>query len=78
MEYNSFMKLCDLEIGETRTVIKLETESEITKRLYDIGVNSGARVTMYKKSPWKGSVEIKVRDFYLAIRYSVAEKIFVK
>jgi len=48
------------------------------KRLMDMGLTPGTRVTVVKSAPFHGPLEILVRGSRLAIGRGMAERIFVE
>lgn len=48
------------------------------KRLMDMGLTPGTKVTVVKSAPFHGPLEILVRGSRLAIGRGMAEKIFVE
>jgi DtxR family Mn-dependent transcriptional regulator len=48
------------------------------KRLMDLGLTPGAKVTVVKSAPFHGPIEILVRGSRLALGRGMAEKIFVE
>jgi DtxR family Mn-dependent transcriptional regulator len=48
------------------------------RRLMDMGLTSGTRVTVVKSAPFHGPVEILVRGSRLAIGRGIAERIFLE
>jgi len=48
------------------------------KRLMDMGLTPGTRVTVVKSAPFHGPVEILVRGSRLALGRGIAERIFVE
>ena len=48
------------------------------KRLMEMGMTPGTRVTVVKSAPFNGPLEILVRGSRLAIGRGMAEKIFVE
>ena len=71
-------KLSEFFIGEIGYVKKVYGENRIKRRLFDMGITPGTQIFLRKKAPLGDPIEIKVRDFYLAIRLSDADKIWVK
>jgi DtxR family Mn-dependent transcriptional regulator len=49
-----------------------------TRRLMDMGLTPGIRVTVVKSAPFHGPLEILVRGSRLAIGRGMAERIFVE
>lgn len=50
----------------------------LIRRLAEMGLTPGVEVTLTKKCPFRGPVEVEVRGVALALGYGVASKIFVK
>ncbi|MCK4320310.1 ferrous iron transport protein A [Candidatus Bathyarchaeota archaeon] len=48
------------------------------KRLEDMGLTPGTRVTVVKSAPFRGPLEVYVRGSRLAIGRRMAERIFVE
>ncbi len=69
------MLLSDFIIGQSGKISKINACDKVKKRYYALGLCVGARVTMVRRSPFNDPIEIKVRDFYLAIRRRDAKKI---
>lgn len=72
------MFLSDLKIGEEKTVVKLNNCEKTKIRLNNMGLCEGVRVKLIRNSPLNDPIQIKVRDFYMAIRLSQAKKIVVE
>jgi DtxR family Mn-dependent transcriptional regulator len=48
------------------------------KRLMDMGLTPGTRVSVVKSAPFHGPIEIRVRGSRLALGRGMAERIFVE
>lgn len=72
------MLLSELKVGESGRVTSINNQSEIKIRLNNIGVTEGVVVTVVRVAPFSDPVEIKLRDFYLALRKNAAQKITVE
>ena len=48
------------------------------KRLMDMGLTPGTKVTVVKSAPFRGPVEVHVRGSRLALGRGMAERIFVE
>ena len=59
-------------IGESGTVIKVEGERKIKRRLYDMGITNGAEIYLRKKAPLGDPIEVTVRSYELSLRKSEA------
>ena len=71
------MFLNELEIGEKALVVKLENAEKIKNRLKNMGLVNGVKIRVVRKAPFNGPIEIKLRDFYLALRVDDAKYIKV-
>jgi Fe2+ transport system protein FeoA len=72
------MLLSEIKKGQKAIVLRLDNPKKIKKRLENVGVTPGTKIVFIRKAPLGDPIEIKVRDFYLAIRLSDADKIWVK
>ena len=72
------MLLSQLENGARAKVLKIYLSEKIKARLSNIGLTCGVVVEMVRRAPFGDPVEIKLRDFYLAIRALQAQKIEVE
>ena len=64
--------LKDFAVGESGKVTKVAGEGAVRRRLLDMGVTPGARVTLKKKAPLGDPVEIELRGYSLSLRKSEA------
>jgi Fe2+ transport system protein FeoA len=90
----SRMKLCltELKNGESGVVTSVESGHRgrhgdhsragrgwgFRKRLEDMGLTPGTRLTVVKSAPFRGPLEVLVRGSRLAIGKGMAERIFVE
>ncbi len=65
-------------MGETVTVLKLEGEGAIKRRIMDMGITKGASLYVRKVAPLGDPIEITVRGYELSLRKADAEKIIVE
>jgi len=80
------MPLTSLSDGETGTVTFIKAgygrgrgrRWGFEKRLMDMGLTPGTRVTVVKSAPFHGPLEILVRGSRLALGRGMAERIFVE
>ncbi|MBS7606586.1 MAG: FeoA family protein [Candidatus Bathyarchaeia archaeon] len=78
--------LTALREGETGVITSIKVGSGcagrfcrgIYKRLEDMGLTPGTKVTMLKSAPFHGPVEIYVRGYRLALGRGMAERIIVE
>ncbi len=69
--------LSSLEPGDTAVVRQFEGNSRLQSRLVEMGVLSGIKVRMIKKTPFQGPLEIKIRSYHLSLSFQDAEQILV-
>ena len=72
------MNLKEVNIGDTVTVAKLTGEGAVTRRIMDMGLTKGTKVTVRKVAPLGDPIELTVRGYELSIRKADAEMIEVK
>jgi len=78
--------LTELRDGETGVLTSIKTGHGrghgrgwgFEKRLMDLGLTPGTRVTVVKSAPFHGPLEILVRGSRLALGRGMAERIFVE
>jgi len=78
--------LTALKAGETATVVSIDAvfgrgggrRWGFEKRLMDMGLTPGTKVTVVKSAPFHGPIEILVRGSRLALGRGVAERILVE
>jgi Fe2+ transport system protein FeoA len=83
---DSEVPLTALGNGETGIVISIEVGrghgrgggSGFGRRLMDMGLTPGTRITVVKSAPFHGPLEILVRGSRLALGRGMAERIFVE
>ena len=70
--------LSQLSIGESATVVAVNGEGAIRRRLFDMGITPGAEVYLRKKAPLGDPIEISVRGYELTLRKAEASHVEVK
>jgi Fe2+ transport system protein FeoA len=68
-------RLDEFRIGDIGTVIMVEGEGRLRRRLFDMGITPGAKVELKKKAPLGDPLEITVRGYELTLRKSEASQI---
>ncbi len=71
-------KLNEFAIGETGLIIKVEGEGRLRRRLFDMGVTPGAKVSMKKKAPLGDPIEITIRGYELSLRKDEASLVVME
>lgn len=67
--------LSSLNIGQGGVVRLLEGESEIKRRLMDMGITRGTSIAVHKLAPLGDPMELHLRGYSLSLRKKDAEKI---
>lgn len=71
-------KLKDMKPGESGLIVTLHGSGNVKHRLIDMGLVHGAKIHVMKFAPLGDPVEIKVKNFELALRNSEAGMIDVE
>ena len=66
------------KVGETVTVVKLNGEGAVKRRIMDMGITKGVTVYVRKVAPLGDPVEVNVRGYELSIRKADAEMIEIQ
>ena len=72
------MSLKEAKIGSCVKVIKLRGEGAIKRRIMDMGITKGVKITVRKVAPLGDPLEITVRGYELSLRKADAEMIDVE
>ncbi len=70
--------LTELDPGALARVTRFSESAKLTSRLGEMGVIPGVVLRLIKTAPFNGPIEVKVRDYYISIRYDDAKNIFVE
>lgn len=70
--------LDSLGIGGSATVTKVGGVGELRRRLLDMGLTRGARVTLLRVAPMGDPMEFRVRGYHLSLRKTEAQLIEVE
>lgn len=68
----------DAKYGKKVTVIKLQGEGALKRRIMDMGITKGTEITVRKVAPLGDPIEVNVRGYELSLRKSEAENILVE
>lgn len=60
--------LKDVKIGETVTIVKLTGAGPVKRRIMDMGLTKGQKITVRKVAPLGDPIEITVRNYELSVR----------
>lgn len=70
--------LADLQPGETAEVVAVHSQGPERRRLLDLGIVPGTRITAELRSPLSDPVAYRVRGALIALRRSQAMQIEVR
>ena len=70
--------LREVKVGQTCTVKKLHGEGAVRRRIMDMGLTKGVKVTVRKVAPLGDPIEVTVRGYELSIRKADAEMVEVQ
>lgn len=70
--------LADLKPGESATVTVVGGQGALHRRLLDMGLTPGVRVTLQKTAPLGDPLEIHLRGYALTLRLSDARSIGIR
>jgi ferrous iron transport protein A len=71
------VSLDSLRMGEHARVLAVRGEGAVARRLMEMGVVPGAPVRVIKAAPLGDPLEVRVRNYHLALRRSEAQTITV-
>ena len=72
------MTLKDVKVGQTVTVVKLNGEGAVKRRLMYIGLTKKTSVYVRKVAPLGDPIEVTVRNYELSLRKADAEMVEVE
>jgi len=72
------MTLKDVKVGQTVTVVKLNGEGAVKRRLMDMGLTKKTTVYVRKVAPLGDPIEVTVRNYELSLRKADAEMVEVE
>lgn len=70
--------LNQLRAGETGVVTRVSGSGPVKQRVIDMGIVAGSRIYVQKYAPLSDPMEIKVKNFNLALRKAEAAMIEVR
>ena len=71
------MTLRETKTGQTVTVVKLNGEGAVKRRIMDMGITKGVEIYVRKVAPLGDPVEVTVRGYELSVRKADAEMVEV-
>jgi DtxR family Mn-dependent transcriptional regulator len=71
-------QLAELKVGESGIVIRNAAQGSLRRRLLEMGITSGAELTVKGAAPLGDPMEISVKGYSLSLRKNEAAEIFVE
>ena len=72
------MTLRETKTGQTVTVVKLNGEGAVKRRIMDMGITKGTEIFVRKVAPLGDPVEVTVRGYELSVRKADAQMVEVQ
>ncbi len=72
------MTLREVKKGQTVTVLKLNGEGAVKRRIMDMGITKGTEIFVRKVAPLGDPVEVTVRGYELSVRKADAQMVEVQ
>ncbi len=72
------MTLGELKPNKSGIVIKIEGQGVLKRRLFDMGITPGTKITVRKMAPLGDPMEIELRGYVMGIRKEEANKIIIE
>lgn len=66
-----------LKIGESGTVVGIEADRELRRRLMEMGFCQGTQVEVIRRSPFGDPIELRLRGYCLSLRNEQARCVSV-
>jgi Fe2+ transport system protein FeoA len=67
-----------LSPAEHGTIVQVIGSGSLKKRLQEMGVMRGQKITVVKAAPLDDPIEVKIKNFHLSLRREEADMILVK
>ena len=72
------MTLREVKKGQSVTVLKLNGEGAVKRRIMDMGITKGTEIFVRKVAPLGDPVEVTVRGYELSVRKADAQMVEVQ
>ncbi|NOT33148.1 MAG: ferrous iron transport protein A [Candidatus Eisenbacteria bacterium] len=66
-----------LEPGEPATILRIDGEPSLVRRLMELGLVPGTVLTLVRRAPMGDPIEVAARGIHLSLRLSEASRIHV-
>lgn len=70
--------LRSMQCNESGTILAVNASGELGRRIRDMGLVPGTKITVIGRAPLKDPVALRLRDFTLTLRNNEADMILVE
>jgi len=70
--------LADLAVGGQSKVVSVHGDTELRRRLLEMGFVNGVEVTVVRRAPLGDPIEFRLRGYNLSLRRDQARHVYVK
>lgn len=74
---SNIKKLSELSVGQEGKIAEISKESSVRRRLMDMGIIQGTKISLEGKAPMGDPIEVKLRGYKLTLRKSEADAVSV-
>ncbi|MBQ8725636.1 MAG: ferrous iron transport protein A [Clostridia bacterium] len=70
--------LKEVKVGQSAVVVKIHGEGALKRRIMDMGITKGVKITVRKVAPLGDPLELNLRGYELSLRKADAEMIEIE
>lgn len=75
---NNIATLNALNPGGWGTIVQINGSGSLKKRLQELGINRGEKITVVRIAPFDDPIEVKVKGFRLSLRREEADRVLIQ
>jgi len=72
------INLSQMKAGQEGTIVRVSGETQLRRRLLEMGINRGTRIYVEKYAPLKDPLELVVKGYHISLRIEEAANILVE
>ena len=72
------LNLNQIDVAVEAEIIKINAKGKLKRKLMDMGLTRGTKITVKGKAPMGDPIEVKIRGYSLSLRQNEAAEILVK
>jgi Fe2+ transport system protein FeoA len=72
------IRLSELEPGEEGLITRISGSASTRRRILEMGVIKGEKITVIRRAPLGDPVEFDIKDYKLTLRKKEAENVYVE